>query len=110
MIPSPKSLHFEGSSLEALREFPAEARRDAGFELDRVQNGLDPSDWKPMSSIGPGVREIRIRVAGTFRVIYLASRGDRVYVLHAFRKTTQQTAQRDLALARQRLKSIEEPR
>lgn len=103
-----KELSFEGNSLDALRSFPAEARRLAGFELDRVQNGLEPSDWKPMSAVGPGVREIRIHVAGAYRVIYLASRADRVYVLHAFHKATQQTAQRDVALARQRLKAIRE--
>ena len=51
------------SGLSALRAFPADARRDAGFELRRVQQGLDPDDWKPMRSIGPGVREIRIRQA-----------------------------------------------
>ena len=73
----------------------------------KVQQGIDPSDWKPMTSVGPGVREIRIwDDAGTFRVIYITKRADAVYVLHAFQKKTQQTAKRDLDLARSRLDDI----
>lgn len=78
-----KSLKFVGSSLDDLRDFPDEARRSAGFELRAVQNGLEPSDWKPMRSVGPGVKEIRIRVLGEWRVIYVAQRRDSVYVHHA---------------------------
>ena len=64
-----KSLLFLGSSLDDLRTFPAEARREAGFELDAIQRGLEPRDWKPVSSVGSGVREIRIHVLGEWRVI-----------------------------------------
>lgn len=74
--------------------------------MREVQKGLDPGDWKPMKTVGPGVQEIRIReAAGAFRIIYLASVGDRVVVLHAFQKKTQQTSQRDIDLARSRLKA-----
>ncbi len=70
-----------------------------------MQNGLEPDDWKPMKTIGPGVREIRIRdTSGAFRIIYLATLADRILVLHAFQKKTQQTAQRDIELAAKRLK------
>ena len=70
-----------------------------------MQNGLDPDDWKPMKTVGVGVREIRIRDAsGAFRIIYLATLADRVLVLHAFQKRTQQTAQRDIELAAKRLR------
>jgi len=72
-----------------------------------VQRGLDPEDWKPTQTIGPGVREIRVRDAtGAFRVIYIASLGDAVYVLHAFAKKTQRTSQRDLMLAQLRLRAL----
>ena len=99
-----KPVAFQGSSLDDLRAFPAEARREAGHQLDRVQRGLDPDDWKPMPSIGVGVREIRVRdEAGAFRVIYTANRPEAVYVLHAFQKKTPQTAKRDLDLAKARL-------
>lgn len=102
-----KRIAFVGSAGDALRDFPANARREAGYQLDRVQRGLDPDDWKPMPSIGSGVREIRIRDdAGAFRVIYLAALAEAVYVLHAFQKKTQQTAKRDLDVATARLRQI----
>jgi phage-related protein len=69
-----------------MRDFPADARRQAGFELDAVQRGMDASDWKPMTSVGNGVREIRIHVLGEWRVIYVARLADAIYVLHAFQK------------------------
>lgn len=94
-----------------LRDFPDEARRAAGYQLDRVQRGLEPDDWKPMASIGRGVREIRLRDrSGAFRVIYLTALADRVVVLHAFRKTTQKTARQDIALAASRLRQLERGR
>ncbi|HEY4371143.1 MAG TPA: type II toxin-antitoxin system RelE/ParE family toxin [Burkholderiales bacterium] len=66
-----KDIEFLGTSLDDLRSFPAIARRLCGFELSTVQEGRDPSDWKPMSGIGPGVREIRVRErGGAYRVIY----------------------------------------
>ena len=102
-----KPLAFQGTSLDDLRAFPAEARREAGHQLDRVQRGLEPDDWKPMPSVGSGVREVRVRdEAGAFRVIYTATRSEAVYVLHAFQKKTQQTGKRDLDLAAARLREL----
>lgn len=102
-----KPLVFLGDALEQLRDFPEDARRQAGVQLHKVQLGLEPNDWKPMATIGPGVREIRIRdEAGAFRVIYVTRIEDAVYVLHAFQKKTQQTAKRDLDLATSRLRQI----
>jgi hypothetical protein len=49
-----KPLAFLGDSLDVLRAFPYGARRAAGFQSDRLQRGLEPLDWKPMTSIGPG--------------------------------------------------------
>jgi phage-related protein len=101
-----KALKFVGSSLDDLRNFPDEARRAAGFELRAIQNGHDPSDWKPMQSIGPGVREIRIHVLGEWRVIYVAKLSDAVYVLHAFQKKSRGTKKNNIELARKRLNQI----
>ena len=101
-----KPLKFVGSSLDDLRNFPDEARRTAGFELRAVQNGFDPRDWKPMRSVGPGVKEIRIHVLGEWRVIYVAKLKDTVYVLHAFQKRTRKTSRQDIDLARRRYKQI----
>lgn len=91
-----------------LQEFPLSAKVDAGRELERVQRGLDPLNWKPMPSIGKGVREIRVAErAGAFRVIYIASIGTHIYVLHAFQKKTQKTTKRDLDLAILRFKLVQ---
>ena len=95
-----KPVTFHGDSLDRLRDFPEDARREAGHELYQVQKGLDPSDWKPVPTIGAGVREIRIRDRiGAYRVIYIATLADAIHVLHAFQKKSQKTVQRDLALA-----------
>ena len=101
-----KPLNFIGSSLDDLRNFPDEARRAAGFELRAVQNGFEPTYWKPMQAIGPGVKEIRIHVLGEWRVIYVAKLRDAVYVLHAFQKKTRKTNRQDIDLARRRYSQI----
>jgi phage-related protein len=101
-----KSLRFVGSSLDDLKNFPSEARRQAGFDLDAVQRGHEPRDWKPMQGIGPGVREIRIHLLGEWRVMYVANFTDAVYILHAFQKKTQRTGQREIEIARRRYRQI----
>ena len=102
-----KRVRFHGDSLERIRDFPDDARNEAGHELYQVQQGRDPSDWKPMSSVGPGVREIRIRDAtGAYRVIYVAAFADAVHVLHAFQTKTRKTARHDLELAASRLREL----
>ena len=94
-----------------LATFPEEARRSAGFALYMVQMGRDPEDWKPMASIGAGVREIRVRdAAGAFRLIYVAKFLEAVYVLHCFQKKSQQTPAKDIELSRKRLKDLLEER
>jgi phage-related protein len=96
---------FLGDSLDAIRQFPTGARREAGFQIDRLQRGLDPDDWKPMASLGAGAREIRIRDrTGAFRVIYVTGFTDGIVVLHAFQKKTARTPKRDIDLAASRLK------
>jgi len=103
-----KLLKFVGSSLDDLRDFPEEARRVAGFELRAIQDGFEPRDWKPVGSVGPGAKEIRIHVLGEWRVIYVAKIRDAIYVLHSFQKKSQKTSQRDIELAHKRYKQIGE--
>lgn len=104
---NPKDLAFCGSSLDDLRAFPISARKEAGYQLDLVQNGQEPDDWKPMKTVGQGVQEIRIRdAAGAFRVIYVAKFKDAVYVLHCFQKKTEQTSQQDIDLAERRYREL----
>jgi phage-related protein len=102
-----KPIVFMGDSRDQLRDFPDAARQDMGRELARVQEGRDPLDWKPMPTVGKGVREIRVSVRmGEFRSIYVASLGDAIYVLHAFQKKSQKTPKRDIDLAAKRYKDI----
>src|SRR5207237_6651096 len=101
-----KPLIWLGSSRRDLWVFPALARRLAGFQLRRVQHGLDPDDWKPMQTVGPGVREIRIHIAGAHRVFYVATRAEAIYVLHVFEKKTQKTSAQDLRIGRDRLRAL----
>lgn len=106
MPPRAKEVEFRGSALDDLRAFPQSARREAGYQLDRVQQGLDPGDWKPMRTIGAGVREIRIKDAGAFRLVYVAKFEEAVFVLHCFQKKSQKTRKEDLALATSRYKDL----
>jgi phage-related protein len=101
-----KPLEWRGDSLARLREFPREAMREAGYQLERVQSGREPQDWKPMRSIGPGVNELRVHASGAFRVIYVAKFAEAAYVLHAFQKKSRRTARLDIELARSRFNSL----
>jgi phage-related protein len=102
-----KILIWIGASFEDLRDFPADARRAAGYELRRVQHGLMPTDWKPMASVGPGVNEVRIHTGAEHRVLYVAKFEEAIYVLHAFEKRSRQTRDSDLTLTRERLREVE---
>ncbi|MEP7152483.1 MAG: type II toxin-antitoxin system RelE/ParE family toxin [Nitrospira sp.] len=101
-----KRLVWLGASLGDLRSWPVEAQRDTGYQLFKIQSGLDPSDWKSMPSVGSGVQEIRIRCGNEYRVIYLAKLAHAVYVLHAFEKKTRKTPQAALDVARRRLQLL----
>ena len=98
-----KPIAFLGNSLDCLREFPEEARHDVGYQLDQVQRGKRPNDFKPMPSVGRGVEELRVwDDSGTYRMIYLARLQDAVYVLHAFQRKTRTTSKRDIEIAKGR--------
>ncbi|SHI55153.1 type II toxin-antitoxin system RelE/ParE family toxin [Pollutimonas bauzanensis] len=102
-----KPVEFLGSSLDDFRAFPPSAKREAGHQIDQVQNGLDPDDWKPMNTVGQGVREIRVRdSAGAFRVVYVAKFADAVYVIHCFQKRTEKTSKADIDLASKRYRDL----
>jgi phage-related protein len=103
---SEKPLIWLGDSRETIRAFPDDVRKIAGFQLWRVQRGLEPNDWKPMPSVGLGVREIRIRTGAEYRVLYVAKFAEAAYILHAFEKGTWRTPKNDLDVARQRLRLL----
>lgn len=102
-----KPIEFLGTALNDLRAFPLTARREAGYQLEQVQCGREPHDWKPLNTVGKGVKEIRIYDAsGAFRIIYLAKLADAVYVLHCFQKKTSKTSKPDLDLATKRYRDL----
>lgn len=100
-------MRFLGDSLECLRDFPEDARHDAGYQLEKVQRGEQPDDFKPLAAVGKGVEEIRIaEQSGAYRVIYVARRAEAVYVLHAFQKKSQAPPGKDIQTARRRLAQL----
>jgi phage-related protein len=103
-----KPISWCGDSRSRVRAFPEAARRKVGHELNQVQQGREPEDWKPMPSVGVGVSEIRVHAEGAHRVLYVAKFEEAVYVLHAFRKKTRQTAKPDLELASERYRWLVE--
>ena len=105
-----KRVVWLGDSLARVRGFPQEPRHEAGVQIGLVQAGEEPSDWKPMPSVGLGVNEIRVRVGGAFRVIYMAKFAEAVYVLHALEKKSRKTPRNDIELARRRFRSLVQER
>jgi phage-related protein len=58
-----KEIRWIGSSYDDLLAFPEDARREAGFQLGKVQAGLEPTGWKSFDDVGVGTKEIRIKDA-----------------------------------------------
>ena len=105
-----KDLVWVGSSRADIKALPELARHQLGFDLREVQSGGLPEDWKPMSTVGPGVIEIRVRIGGAFRLMYIAKFAEAVYVLHVFQKKTQKTSPLDIAVAKARLAAVRRTR
>ncbi|MCW5206319.1 type II toxin-antitoxin system RelE/ParE family toxin [Desulfobulbus sp. F5] len=102
-----KKIEFVGTSLRDLKRFPRAAMQDAGYQLEKVQRGSEPDDWKTFPAVGAGVKEIRIQdEGGIFRVMYVAKFDDAVYVLHAFQKKTEKTRKADVDVAKERYEEI----
>ena len=102
-----KEIRWIGSSYQDVLDFPKSVRKEAGFQLGKIQSGLDPDDWKPFNEIGAGVKEIRIRdQSGSYRVMYVAKFAEAIYVLHSFQKKTNATSNHDKEIATLRYKAI----
>jgi phage-related protein len=109
--PPMKAIIFVGRSLDEIKAFPMVVMREAGFQLHKIQQGYPASNWKPLKSVGSGVREIRIlENGGAYRVIYVAKFDEAIYVLHAFQKKTQKTRKLDLEIAKRSYKAVIEGR
>jgi len=105
-----KPIDWRGSSFKDIKDdgiFSADARREAGHQLNLVQMGLDPDDWKPFEEVGAGTKEIRINLDdGLFRVMYVAKFAEAVYVLHCFKKKSRVTSKQDKEIATSRYKAV----
>ncbi|MCX7114804.1 MAG: type II toxin-antitoxin system RelE/ParE family toxin [Gammaproteobacteria bacterium] len=101
-----KEIIWLGSSYDDLLKFSKPAKQVAGFNLDKLQRGIEPQDWKPMVSIGKGVKELRIHCENEYRVIYVAQRIEGIYILHSFVKKTEKTSSKDIELAKKRFREI----
>ena len=102
-----KQIRWVGSAYDDLLAFPRDARKEAGFQLGKVQAGLEPADWKPFDDVGAGTKEIRIRDAtGIYRVMYVAKFEEAIYVLHCFQKKTQVIGKRDKAISSARHRAV----
>lgn len=102
-----KEIRWVGSSFVDLCTFPFEPKKKAGFQLRKVQAGIEPDDWKPFDGVGSGVREIRIKDAqGIYRVMYVSKFEDAIYVLHCFQKKTETTSKHDKEIANTRYRSV----
>ena len=104
--PAGRPVLWRGSSLEDLRRFPESARHEAGRQLNFIQRGGEPNDWKPMTTVGAGVMEIRIHAGGEYRVLVVTKFEPAVFVLHAFEKKSGKTTRRDIDLARRRYRDL----
>ena len=105
-----KPISWIGTSRDDVCSFPEDARRKAGFQLRVIQRGEYPADFKPMSTVGKGVQEIRIRTEDTYRIFYVARFEEAIYILHAFQKKTQKTTKQDLQIGQQRYQEMMEYR
>lgn len=104
-----KPIHWIGTTLEDIKQFPDNIKREIGFDLDLVQQGLLPRDYKAMQNLGSGIMEIRVRdISGAFRLIYVAKFENAIYCLHSFQKKTQKTSPKDLAIIKTRYAAIKE--
>lgn len=102
-----KEIRWVGSAYDDVLAFPDESRRQAGFQLSKVQAGIDPDNWKPFDDVGVGTREIRIRESsGIYRVLYVAKFEEAVYVLHCFQKKSQSTSKNDKEIAEARYRAV----
>lgn len=97
-----KDIIWLGTTHKAVKEYPINVRREIGYNLDKLQRGQEPCDWKSMVGVGNGVKEIRIHEENEYRVLYVAKFKEGIYVLHSFIKKTQETAKKDLDIGRKR--------
>lgn len=99
----------ESLTAEIKKDWSIVMKKEGGFQLGRVQQGLEPNDYRPLPTIGPGVKEIKLQDEdkSQYRLIYIAKFEEAIYVFHVItKKTTESTSKHDIALAKTRLGEI----
>ncbi|MBL1150711.1 MAG: addiction module toxin RelE [Armatimonadetes bacterium] len=113
MSDSRREIRWVGSSLEDLRRFPEEVRREVGLALFQAQRGEKPASAKPMEGF-KGAKVLKIvedHDGNTYRVVYTVKFPEVVYVLHCFQKKSKSgiaTPKRDVELIRARFRSVQQ--
>ena len=105
-----KKVIWLGSSKERIKKWPEITKDIAGEELQRVQAGENPLDWRPMPDVGFGVKEIRVHNPGEYRVFYIANYPEAVYVLRVFAKKSEKTALKDIRIGRAQYAALQKLR
>lgn len=113
MAQGEKPIIWIGSSLDDLRSFPDEVKREVGYALHEVQSGRKPLSAKPMEGFrGATVLKIVENHHGeTYRTVYTVKFEESVYVLHSFQKKSKSgiaTPKQDIDLIQRRYKVAEE--
>jgi phage-related protein len=103
----PKSrVKWEGDSLEEIRTWSEDAKQNVGGDLRRLEDREDPLDSKPMGAVLPGVSELRDRDKDFWYRLFYALEYGLIYVLHCFKKKSNQTSKSDIKIAKQRLATV----
>ncbi|MEB3982501.1 type II toxin-antitoxin system RelE/ParE family toxin [Mycobacterium sp. 663a-19] len=98
-----KPIRWLGTTRDDIREQRPAIRDELGQQLLRVQMGLMPNNYKPMTAVGLGTYEMRVRDAdGIARLMYVTKFDDTICVLHVFTKKARRTPKTDIDLAKKR--------
>ena len=96
-----KDLAFFQAAYDTYKKFPEHIQDDGGYQLDQLQRGLEPADFKPLIRVGSGAYELRLDdETNEYRVVYVAKLDNKVWVLHAFQKKTRTTRDSDIESAK----------
>ncbi len=105
-IPVLRPLVWLGNTKKNLRNFPDDAQKLMGDELQLSQFGGMPEDAKPFKGVGSGVIEIALRYdSDAYRTVVAVQLGKKIYVLHAFQKKSKKgiaTPKQDVDVIKQR--------
>ena len=106
-LPDKKSLRFCRGAYDELLSFPKPIVKVIGYQLGRVEAGLEPDRWEWFATVGEGVRQLGVKDATAwYRTMYVTSFPEAIYVLHCFQKKTDKTPKRDIDIARARLSDL----